>query len=193
MGDEHGEGGLADAGRADHRDQAAALDHLGEFHDCFFPTHGAFQGKRKIEQRRRLGLCRGSRHLGDEAVTTPGDTDDVTRAVLATAQRTADVRHLHTDIGVFHHQVRPGDRHQFPACQDLAVALHQGGEDVEGATAQGQLCAVLAQDTGAGGQEEWAEGERVAHGLLSRGRIGNERCLRRWQALPCHSGSSGCL
>ncbi len=83
-------------------------------------------------------------------------------AALPVAEGAAQRTHLNLQVRLFDECLRPRLGHQLLLGHDLAGAVDQGGQDVEGAAAEPHWLVALEQETLCCDEAERAERDRVA-------------------------------
>jgi hypothetical protein len=119
MSDSYRDRGLANATGADDCDKARGIQPSRQLENVIVASDHSDQaagqvGVRKTDGRRRkrftlknLALIARSRNRGHEAIASPGQGRDVSRAVLAIAQRLAQVDDVEPQTAFFHGGVGP--------------------------------------------------------------------------------------
>ena len=121
---------------------------------------------RAVAQRGEARLL-DARDRGDKAIAAPGDRRQVAIAAAAVAQRPPQPGDLDLEVAVLDEGVRPDPRHELALADQLAGALDQGDQDLQGAAAQTHRPAGLQQQPSRREQVKRAERDR-ARGLGGR-------------------------
>ena len=168
-----GDRGLADAARPGDGDEALVRQVRGERRDAVGAVDHGRHRRRQI--RRSLRAARNAaearlvdaRDRGDKAIAAPGNRRQVAIAAAAVAQRPPQPGDLDLEIAVLDEGVRPDPRHELALADQLAGALDQRDQDLQGAAAQTHRPAGLQQQPSRREQMKRAERDR-APGLGSR-------------------------
>lgn len=107
-----------------------------------------------------LDLADAGLHLRDKFVTAPRHRRDVGGLNLRVAERAPQAPHIDLEIAVVEEGAGPGGLHQLILADELAGALHQRLEQLEGAAAHFDRLAIEKKKLAARHQPEWPEGKR---------------------------------
>ena len=155
VGDGQRDGRLADASRADNRDEAVPRQLLGKRDDDVRTADHAGQRNRYV--RLALVRCRrASRDVsllpadgdgGDEAVASAGDVRDVAPARVAVAERPAKRGDVNSEARFLDEGVGPDARKQLLLADHLTGPLHESKQDVARAAAETHGCVAFEKQT----------------------------------------------
>ncbi|MGY4282488.1 hypothetical protein ACVWXO_001708 [Bradyrhizobium sp. LM2.7] len=164
VGDRHGNCGLADAARADDRDEARRDEFFRQGSDRIVSPDHPLQPVRKFDGRqfrpaRRAALCgttapRDRRH---EAIAAPGQRCDVAGAVLAVAQSFPKRRDVKAQVRFLDEHAGPDQLHQLQLADHLVRPRHQCDQRIEALGAERQHDALARHEPLLRRHGEWPE------------------------------------
>lgn len=139
------------------------------------PVHDACHGDQQIVhgsggalwRRRPRGLRKRDRR--HEAIPSPGDGSQVPVAATSVTERSTQRGDLNLEIALLDEGMGPDAGHEVALADQLAGALDQRDQDVQGAAAQTHGLAGFQQESPCREEIEWPEGDRAS--ALSSGAI----------------------